>query len=213
MEEETENIPSPLSPVNVEESIPLDLEELLQSMPGTQNHINVAGNNTAPLPPESTTPSYQNLSITPTISSPALSPEHTSSPEPALSHEPAPKDLNTEDIPDQSMDLMDNTQGYYVIEPGTTPPPTAPQVDATSIQCYDQDVVLDQDVENGWKKPEINEIPDHGPFLDTPVPNLDTESRKREDFFNNFFDDRMFTVIADATNEYTHKKIRSLLED
>ena len=127
--------------------------ELLQSMTGTQNHINVAGNNTAPLPHESPTPSYPNLSITPTISSPALSPEHPSSPEPALSPEPAPKDLNTEDIPDQSMDLMDNTQDYYIIEPVTSPPPTAPQVNATPIQCYDQDVALDQDVENGWEKP------------------------------------------------------------
>ena len=48
MEEEKGNIPYPLSPVNFEESITLDLEELFQSMPGTQNHINVAGNNKAP---------------------------------------------------------------------------------------------------------------------------------------------------------------------
>ena len=58
--------------------------------------------------------------------------------------------------------------------------------------------------------PDINEIPDQGPFIGTPGLNLDTESRKPEDFFNNFFDDRMF---ADVTNDYAHKKIRSLLED
>ena len=153
MEEETENIPSPLRPVNVHQSIPLDLEELLQSIPGTQNHIHIAGNNTAP---ESPTLSDKNLSITPTISSPSLSPE------------PAPQDLSTEDTPDQSMGLMDDTIDFYVIEPALAPPPIAPQVDATPIQCYDKDVVLDQDVENGWEKPEIIEIPDHGPFLDTP---------------------------------------------
>ena len=40
-EEEMDNIPSPLSPINVPESIPLDLEELMQSMPLTQTAINV----------------------------------------------------------------------------------------------------------------------------------------------------------------------------
>ena len=72
---------------------------------------------------------------------------------------------------------------------------------------------MEEDVENGWERPEINEIPYHGPFLVTPGLNLDTESRKQEDFFNTFFDNGMFTIIADVTNDYAHKKIRSLLED
>ena len=70
-----------------------------------------------------------------------------------------------------------------------------------------------EDIDNGWEKPDIDELPDQGPFLGTPRFNLDTESRKLEDFFNNFFDDRMFTIIANATNDYANKKIRSLLED
>ena len=70
-----------------------------------------------------------------------------------------------------------------------------------------------EDIDNGWEKQDINEVPDQGPFIGTPGLNLDTEIRKPEDFFNNFFDDRMFTIIGDATNDYAHKKIRSLLED
>ena len=70
-----------------------------------------------------------------------------------------------------------------------------------------------EDIDNSWEKLDIDEVPDQGPFKETPGLNLDTESRKPEDFFNNFFDDRMFTIIADATNDYAYKKIRSLLED
>ena len=70
-----------------------------------------------------------------------------------------------------------------------------------------------EDIDNGWEKLDIDEVPDQGLFIGTPGLNLDTESRKPENFFNNFFDDRMFTIIADATNDYAHMKIRSLLED
>ena len=105
------------------------------------------------------------------------------------------------------------TKDYYIVEPVPTPPPTVPEVNTTPIHNYAQDVVLEEDVENGWEKLEIGEISDHGPFIDTHGPNLDTESRKLEDFFNNLFDDVIFTVIADATYAYAHKKIRSLLED
>ena len=81
------------------------------------------------------------------------------------------------------------------------------------MQCHNRDGILEGDIDNGWEKPDIDELPDQGPFIGTPGLNLDTESRKPEDFFNYFFDDRMFTIIADATNDYTHKKIRSLLKD
>ena len=156
-------------------------------------------------------PSYEDLSITPTLSSPTLS--RPLSPEPALSPPPASPDISTEDTPNQSIDLMNDTIDYYEVEPAPAPPPHTRRPGETPIQCYDRDVILEGDIENGWERLEIDEIPDHGPFLVTPGLDLDTESRKPEDFFNNVFDDRMFTVIADATNNYAHKKIRSLLED
>ena len=106
-----------------------------------------------------------------------------------LSPPPPPPDMSAEDTPKQSMDLMDDTIDYYIIEPAAPEPhPRAPQVETTPIQCYDRDVILEQDVENGWEKPEINETPDQGPFIGTPGLNLKTKSRKPEDFFNNFFD-------------------------
>ena len=75
----------------------------------------------------------KNLSITPTIYSPSLSPEHPLSPQPALPPEdalpPEPalsppyaaQDLNTEETLNQSRDLMDDTINYYVIKSLTAP--------------------------------------------------------------------------------------------
>ena len=51
----------------------------------------------------------------------------------------------------------------------------------------------------------------YGPFLDTPRLNLNTDSCNPEDFFNNIFDERMLTILADATNDYAHGKICSVL--
>ena len=104
-------------------------------MPSRQTTINVPRTSTRPPSP---TPSDQNLSITPTTPSPSLSPEHPLSPEPALSPPPAPPDLSTEDVPNQSINLMNDTIDYYKIEPAAAEPsPRAPQVETTPIQCYD----------------------------------------------------------------------------
>ena len=36
-------------------------------------------------------------------------------------------------------------------------------------------------------------------------------SREPEDFFNDLFEERMFTIMADETNNYAHRKIRELM--
>ena len=36
------------------------------------------------------------------------------------------------------------------------------------IQCYNQDVILAEDIDKGWEKPDIDEVPDQGPFIGTP---------------------------------------------
>ena len=136
-----------------------------------------------------------------------MSPGRILSPTPSS---PGP-DINTEDTRNQS---MDDTIDRYLIE-RDVPRCLGRQglEEERPIQCYDQDVIVAEDINNGCEKPDIDEVSDQGPFIGTPGLNLDTESRKPEDFFNNFFDDRMFTIIANATNDYAHKKIRSLLED
>ena len=58
---------------------------------------------------------------------------------------------------------------------------------------------------------EQDDKPDYGPFMATSGINLDIDSHNPENFINNIFDNRMFTIIADATNEYAQRKIRSIL--
>ena len=111
----------------------------------------------------------------------------------------------------------EDTNDYYIIDS----PSVAPQDDqynevdlyneVSPIHNYVRDSINLEDSENGWEKLEINQEPDYRPFLDTPGLNLNTDSHNPEDFFNNLFDERMFTIIADATNDYAHRKICSVL--
>ena len=41
---------------------------------------------------------------------------------------------------------------------------------------------------------------------------MSTDSRLPEDFFNDIFDDRMFTIMAEETNNYARKKIREIMQ-
>ena len=43
--------------------------------------------------------------------------------------------------------------------------------------------------------------------MDTPGLNLDTDSHEPEVFFNQLFDDHMFTIIAEETNNYARQQI------
>ena len=87
---------------------------------------------------------------------------------------------NTEDTPNQSMELIDDKKDYYVVVPVPTTHPTAPEINTSPIQNYAWDIIFEEDVENGWEKVENDQILDHGPFLDIPGPNLDTKRRKPE---------------------------------
>ena len=41
---------------------------------------------------------------------------------------------------------------------------------------------------------------------------MSTDSRLPEDFFNDIFDNRMFTIMAEETNNYARKKIREIMQ-
>ena len=41
---------------------------------------------------------------------------------------------------------------------------------------------------------------------------MSTDSHLPEDFFNHIFDDRMFTIMAEETNNYARKKIPEIME-
>ena len=68
-----------------------------------------------------------------------------------------------------------------------------------------------QDVENGWKRITHDFPPDNAPFTDTPGLNFDTNSCEPEVFFKQLFDKRMFTIIAEETNNYAHQQISRII--
>ena len=55
-------------------------------------------------------------------------------------------------------------------------------------------------------------MPDHDTFTDTQDLNISTNSCEPEDFFNDIFEDRMFTLMAEDTNNYAYQNIHQILQ-
>ena len=105
---------------------------------------------------------------------------------------------------------VDNTNDYYEVQ--TEIPNTHSNVQFTPIFNYPRTEILDCDVEQGWEKIEPDIIPDHCPFTGTQGMNMTTNSQLPEDFFNDIFDNRMFTIMAEETNNYAQIKIRETMQ-
>ena len=99
---------------------------------------------------------------------------------------------------------VEDTNDYYEVQ--TELPNTDSNVQFIPIVNYPRDEILDSDVEQGWEKIQQDIIPDHCPFTGTQGINMSTDSHLPEDFFNDIFDDRMFTIMAEETNNCTKKK-------
>ena len=103
-------------------------------------------------------------------------------------------------------------QHDYIIETETDvrvneiPPPLQYPI----INC-EQDIELQEDIDNGWLKVENDQVPDHCHFIGNEGLNMNTTSRNPEDFFNNLFDDRMYTIMAEETNKYARQQIRKVM--
>ena len=108
-----------------------------------------------------------------------------------------------------SSDLED-TNDYYEVQ--TELPNTDSNLQFTPIVNYPRDEILDCDIEQGWEKIQPDIIPDHCPFTGTPGLNMSTDSCLPEDFFNDIFDDRMFTIMAKERNNYARKKIHEIMQ-
>ena len=61
---------------------------------------------------------------------------------------------------------------------------------------------LQEDIDNGWIRVENDKVPDHCHFIGHEGLNMNTVSHNPEDFFNNLFDDRMYTILAEETKKY-----------
>ena len=126
------------------------------------------------------------------------SPETESTPPPKIESPPEYHPTN---------ELLDNEEQneYYEVETEPTPPDITDL--CTPITNYARDQINELDVTNGWERIEPDIIPDHGPFTGIQGINMSGNSRELEDFFNDIFEERMFTIMADETNNYARRKI------
>ena len=62
------------------------------------------------------------------------------------------------------------------------------------------------DTANDWSHEIIDSGPSYGPFMSSRYTNIKNPQMKPEVFFESLFDERMWTIIADATNVYARSK-------
>ena len=127
--------------------------------------------------------------------------------------------LSTTDIPhspdnnpsNNNIEVFEETHSYYIIE--HIPPSNTPnnEIEPTNIQICQNDKELPEDIQNGWHKITHDTPPRNPPFADTPGLNFETDSREPEVFFNQLFDERMFTIIAEETNRYARQQITRIM--
>ena len=81
----------------------------------------------------------------------------------------------------------------------------------TQLSIVNKIFELQEDIDNGWLKVENNQVPDHCHFIGNEGLNMNTTSRNPEDFFNNLFDARMYTIMAEETNKYARQQIQKVM--
>ena len=91
---------------------------------------------------------------------------------------------------------------YYIVEYDCPHSPPTIQLQTMQIVNCECDTELQEDLDNGWHR-ITHDVPANNPqFTDTPGLNFETNSLKPEVFFNQLFDKRMFTIMAEETNNY-----------
>ena len=71
---------------------------------------------------------------------------------------------------------------------------------------FANDTEREEDYEIGWQWIEEDTEPLIGPYTGFCQCLLDPLKNKPEDFFNEMFDARMYTIIAKETNKYAHRR-------
>ena len=71
---------------------------------------------------------------------------------------------------------------------------------------YQNDRKLEEDYEIGWEWLKCDTGPLIAPYTGFWQCLLDPLKTKPEDFFNALFDDSMYTIMAEETNKYAHRK-------
>ena len=135
---------------------------------------------------------------------------------------PDTPDVPPEDIPIPNEDVYEFTDSdsvsenydYYDIEADSDEEnDNLPSYPLTNIEMtdFDQDdpslLVLEQEDQfNGWEYQRIDTGPSYGPFLSSSRTPIEDVHGKPEVFFNELFDDHMWTIIADETNTKARSK-------
>ena len=76
--------------------------------------------------------------------------------------------------------------------------------DLPELVPYDQD-----DIVSDWNHEILDSGPQSGPFLGHTETNINDPDGNPEVFFNGLFDDRMWTILSEATNTYARSKCQS----
>ena len=129
--------------------------------------------------------------------SPQLSPHPNNCPHPPIQSLPpldlTPLSQNTSEL-DISDDFYEDTDDDYGIP--LQWPPSRPMVN------YQNDRELEGDYKISWEWLE----PLIAPYTGFWQCLLDPLKTKPEDFFNALFDNNMYTIMAEETNKYVHRK-------
>ena len=73
---------------------------------------------------------------------------------------------------------------------------------------YANDTENEDDYEIGWEWCEVDPGPMIAPYTGFRQCLLDPTKNRPEDFFNALFDEQMYTIMAEQTNKYAHRKIQ-----
>ena len=100
---------------------------------------------------------------------------------------------------------------YYIVEYDRPCSPPTIQFQTMQIVNCEGDTELQEDLDNGWHRITHDVPPNNPQFTDTPGLNFETNSHEPEVFFNQLFDSRMFTIMAEETNNYARQQIMRIM--
>ena len=100
---------------------------------------------------------------------------------------------------------------YYIVEYDHPCSPPTIQLQTTQIVNCEGDTELQEDLDNGLHRITHHVLANNPQFTDIPGLNFETNSHKPEVFFNQLFDNRMFTIMAEETNNYAHQQITRIM--
>ena len=100
---------------------------------------------------------------------------------------------------------------YYIVEYDHPCSPSTIQFQTTQIVNCEGDTELQEDLDNSWHRITHDVPANNQQFTDTPGLNFETNLHEPEVFFNQLFDNRMFTIMAEETNNYARQQIMRIM--